>query len=210
MAAFSRNAFRVTGVAALVALAVAGGWLLRERWVSARVPQYAMVLPETAALPDFSLVDQDGHPFGPRSLVGHWSLIFFGFTNCPDICPATLQVLSIARQRLAELNQEAPEVILVSVDPDRDSPDILRRYVGHFGDGVTGVTGDMEELRKLTSALGIYFGREPEDSPGQNYNVAHSAHVVVIDGHGRYAAVFSAPHSVDAFVTDLPVLMSGS
>jgi len=209
MTALSSNGYRLIGLATIVALAVLGGWLVGERLAKTDTPANAMVLPEAVTLPEFSLVDQDGERFDREALLGHWSLLFFGFTHCPDICPATLQVLSIARERLAEESVNPPAVILVSVDPDRDTPGILRQYVSHFGDGITGVTGDLAELQKLTSALGIYFAREPQESSAGGYNVAHSAHVVVIDDRGRYAAVFSPPHSVDAFVTDMPRLISG-
>ncbi len=174
-------------------------------------PEHALRLPDPKSLPEFELLDQDAKRITNDWFDDQWTLVFFGFTSCPDICPATLQVLSLARAKLANEDgmRELPEILLISVDPGRDSPEILKTYVAHFGDGVSGATGSQKELQKLTTALGVYFAiEEPEsiDDPG-NYNVAHSAHVVVIDNHGRYHAVFSAPHTVDAFVSDLPILM---
>lgn len=174
-------------------------------------PQYSLRLPDPKPLPAFELLDQDGKKITQAWFDDQWTLVFFGFTNCPDICPATLQVLSLARAKLASSDAEGelPEILLVSIDPQRDTPEILKPYVAHFGDGVSGMTGTLDELQKLTTMLGVYFEiEEPgaNDEPG-NYNVAHSAHVIVIDNHGRYHAVFSAPHRVDAFVADLPILM---
>ena len=191
----------------LLILAATSGWILSQSLVgNDGRTQYAVRLPQPISLPDFSLVDQDGQPFGPGRLVGRWTWMFFGFTHCPDICPATLQLLSLARQKLLESNPEGaiPDILLISVDPDRDTPELLQKYTAHFGDGVFGATGETVELQKLTSKLGIYF--EKQESASENYSVAHSAHVIVIDDGGHYAAVFSAPHTVDAFVVDFPVL----
>ena len=128
-------------------------------------PQHATILPQARTLPHFSLLDQNGAEFNNESLLGEWSLLFFGFTHCPDICPATLQQLAIARSRiLQEGAADFPKIVLISVDPERDTPDVMAEYIAHFGDGVTGVTGSLTELRTLTAALGIFF----EKSDGQN------------------------------------------
>jgi protein SCO1/2 len=174
-------------------------------------PLYALRLPDPMPLPEFELLDQDGNQLTNESFDDQWTLVFFGFTNCPDICPATLQVLSVARAQLASNNpdQELPDILLISVDPGRDTPESMKPYVAHFGDGVSGATGSLAELEKLTKTLGVYFAIEDPASPDapENYNVAHSAHVALIDNRGRYHAVFSAPHTVDAFVTDVPILV---
>jgi protein SCO1/2 len=168
-------------------------------------PLHAMVLPQSRALPQFSLLDQDGAEFDTESLRDQWSLLFFGFTHCPDICPATLQQLAIARSRvLHEKKRSFPNIVLISVDPERDTPGVLAEYIGHFGDGMTGVTGPIDELRKLTSVLGVYF----EKSAGENgnYSVDHSAVVIVINQNAEFHALFSAPHTIDHFVEDMPLI----
>lgn len=197
----------------LLTLAVIGGswFMMKSLPRQPSEPQHAMRLPGTMALPEFELVDHNGKPLTNEWFEDQWTLVFFGFTNCPDICPATLQVLSLARAQLASANpdSELPEILLVSVDPDRDTSDTLKQYVAHFGEGVSGATGQHEELQKLTKTLGIYFAKE-DPAPGtdpENYIVAHSAHVVVIDNQGNYNAVFSAPHTVENFVADVPLLM---
>jgi protein SCO1/2 len=158
------------------------------------------------ALPDFLLVDQDGAVFNKASFEGRFSLVFFGFTHCPDICPATLQQLSVVRTRMVEAGIEAPDVVLISVDPKRDTPAALKQYVGHFGEGFIGVSGDLPELRQLTGRLGIYF--EYADGEGDNYNVNHSVVVIVVNKQAEFQAVFSAPHDIDKIVNDVQVLMA--
>lgn len=192
-----------------VAIGLAGGAWFLTRALETGAPERATVLPVAQPLPAFTLTDDRGAPLTRDSLRDGWQLMFFGFTHCPDICPATLQQLAAARRRLAERGvSPLPEIVLVSVDPERDSPAILADYAAHFGDGVRGATGDLAELRSLTGALGIHFEKGPADDDG-NYNVNHSAAVLVIDAEARLSALFSAPHSVEAFVHDVPLIVSG-
>jgi len=167
------------------------------------MPVHATALPQSVALPQFELLDQHGAPFDRDSFAGHWSLVFFGFTNCPDICPATLQQLAIARNRMMSGGEsDFPHIVLISVDPERDTPDTMTSYVEHFGAEITGVTGKLDELRKLTSTLGIYFEKSASDN-GQ-YSVDHSAVVIVVNPQAEFQAVFRAPHKIEHFVDDLP------
>lgn len=206
--------------ALLIAFAVAGGaWFLAGALDGDRgKTESATVFPEPRALPEFRLLDHRGEPFGRENLLGHTSLLFFGFTHCPDICPATLQQLALARRQLAGGGEALPEVVLISVDPERDDPEALARYVEYFGQGFTGVTGSLEALRTLTGPLGIHFEKRPATQPGADsgsaavsgeYLVNHSAAVLVVDAEARLQAIFGAPHSIEAFVHDLPVLMAG-
>lgn len=195
----------------LVIVAFAGGTVFMSRAFDggrAR-PQHATVLPQAAELPAFSLVDHTGAPFSRESFNGRWSLVFFGFTNCPDICPATLTQLAAARQRLRETGHGGfPDIILISVDPDRDSPEVMAAYVERFGDGITGVTGSLDEIRKLTASLGIYF--RASVSANGHHNVEHTAAVMLINKSAKLEAVFGAPHQVDSFVADIPLITGPS
>lgn len=202
------GAARIIVIVILASVATAAGWFASSYFSTPKSPQHALVFPEPMPLPEFELTDQDGARFGREDFNGRWTLLFFGFTHCPDICPATLQVMSLASQRLADERQDIPRLVLVSVDPERDTPTIMKRYTGHFGDDVVGITGEIDELVKLTKALGIYFEREDAAPNEQSYNVAHSAHVLVLDDSGNYAAVFRPPHSIDAIAADLPLIMS--
>jgi protein SCO1/2 len=211
MADPSMSRFRTLLVAFFVAVAVGGGawFLVNGPGIATATPQSATIFPEPRALPEFRLVDHRGQPFGRDELEGHTSLLFFGFTHCPDICPATLQQLAVARRQLRGEGEALPEIVLISVDPARDTPEVMERYVEYFGQGVTGVTGRLEELRALAAPLGIHFENTPAaNGSADDYTVSHSAAVLVIDPQARLAAIFGAPHSVEAFVNDLPLLMA--
>jgi protein SCO1/2 len=200
----SRHLFIAT--VAVVAIAT-GAWLSYQLLSPPALPRFATVLPAPAELPEFSLLDQSGRAIGRDVFAGHWNLVFFGFTHCPDICPLTLQVLASAKQQLAESGHEPlPRIVLVSVDPERDTPDVISRYVGYFGDDNLGITGKLDEVKKLTDGLGIFFEKSAPD--GDNYSVDHSAVVLVINPQRQFHALFSAPHEIESFVHDLPIIMA--
>jgi len=186
-----------------------GAWLSYQLAVPPPEPRIATVLPATMSLPEFSLLDQSGQAVTADTFRGQWDLVFFGFTNCPDVCPLTLQVLASARNELAASAQQTlPRIVLVSVDPERDTPELLQAYVDSFGDDILGVTGELTELRKLTKSLGIYFAKAFADDG--NYSMDHSAVVLVLNPDGALQALFSTPHEIDNFVHDLPIVMAGS
>ena len=195
-------------VAIVLGLALVAGIFVASRTQEPAAPTSALILPEPNALPEFSLVDQHGRPVDRSVFNGQWDLVFFGFTHCPDICPATLQILATATATLAEQGQSPlPRIVLVSVDPERDTPELMGRYVDYFGAGNLGITGSLAEIQKLTSGLGIYF--QKQDSESENYVVDHSAAVLLVDPEGRFSALFSGPHRVDDYVHDLPIVMGG-
>lgn len=199
----------VAAVAALLlALAGVAAWVVRSTGGPAEELQSATVLPERSALPEFSLTDHEGRPFTRERLRGRTSLLFFGFTHCPDICPVTLQQLADARRELASGSTHAaslPGIVLISVDPERDTPAKLAAYVRHFGDDIVGVTGTRDAIRALAEPLGIFFEKQ---ATGDDYAVSHSTAVLVVDRDAALFALFSAPHRVDSFVHDLPLLMA--
>ena len=182
-----------------------GYWMTQKNSVPAI--ETAMLYPAPVDLGDFSLVNANGESVDASYFEDDWQLVFFGFTFCPDICPMTLQVLSAARQSLADAGSTAlPEIVLVSVDPERDTPEILSEYIAYFGDGVSGLTGDLGEIRKLTERLGIFFQKVELDEG--NYTVDHSSVVLVISPAGQLVALFSAPHSAAAIAHDLRALLA--
>lgn len=169
-------------------------------------PVAATVLPDPMPLPQFRLTAGDGAPFTRDSLLGEHHLLFFGFTECPDVCPITLQQLAAMRRLLSERGSETlPDIVFVSVDPERDSVEAVAEYAQAFGSGVTGVRGELEALEALTRTLGVFHARPATE---QGYTVEHSAAVFVIDDAARYSAVFSAPLEVDALVNDWPIVTS--
>ena len=175
---------------------------------SSKSPEYSTVLTKPIKLDDFMLTADDDSVFSNQSLEDKWSLLFFGYTHCPDVCPLTLHQLAQANKELADKLDSTPDIIMVSVDPDRDTSEILQKYVRSFGENVSGVTGKNEELDKLTSQLGIFYNANKHE--GENYSVNHSAAVILINKNAEFHAVFSAPHSIEHFVSDLPLLLKES
>ncbi len=194
-------------VAAVVAIvAVASGMLLaRALFTSQGSTQLALakatLLTPPRPLPEFELIDQDGSPFTQAQLRGHWSVLFFGFTHCPDVCPTTLGVLAKARQELSDLPDELqPHVVLVSVDPKRDTPQQLASYVKFFDSSFTGVTGTERSIDEFTRAIGVPVAITPTQNG--DYSVDHSAALFLIDPQGNMRALFSTPHVVSVIADD--------
>src|SRR5690606_18738334 len=194
-------------VAVLLVAVVLGGlsWLAVRSLSGPEEPEFATVLPERRPLPEFALVDHNGEPFTRERFLGRTSLVFFGFTHCPDICPATRGKLASARRQLDAAGAPLPQIVMVSVDPERDTPEKLAAYVSHFGADIVGVTGQEEELLALTEPLGIWFENQPL---GESYTVSHSTAVLVVNRRGELQALFGTPHRVESFVHDVPLLMA--
>lgn len=167
------------------------------------VPQLesGIYLPQPRPLPDFSLIDQDGQAFGNQRLRDSWSLLFAGFTHCPDVCPTTLQLLKQLESRLQEGGHTLRPVFL-SLDPQRDTAPQLQRYVRHFSPTMTGITGSKDELDRLCAALGIAYVKIPGASDA-DYTIDHSSALVLLNPEGQVAGYFQAPHKLDALVRDL-------
>ena len=195
---------RILGILLIALMAITIGALTAYRQLSpAPEPLSATVLPAPTQVPDFSLLDHTGQSIGKEVFQGQWDLVFFGFTHCPDICPWTLQILTSVHARLADDGQEPlPRIVLVSVDPERDTPEHLARYLGSFDDDILGITGDLDEIRRLTTGLGIFF--EKTTGGDGDYNVDHSAAVLLIDPRGEFSVLFKPPHDIENLVRDLP------
>lgn len=133
--------------------------------------------------------------------------MFFGFTTCPDICPTTLALLARVEKSLSDLpTQTRPQVVLVSVDPERDTPEQLQKYVRFFSPSFVGVTGSPAQIDEFTRAMGAPVAKRPLGEGG--YTVDHSGSIFVIDPSGAMRALFSPPHSQDALVADLRALLN--
>ena len=199
-------------IAVMLGGALAGGIFVAAQMNKPAQLKTAFVIPIASELPEFMLQDQFGERVNASSFRGQWDLVFFGFTHCPDVCPTTLQILAnVKRQLLDSGSDHLPRIVLVSVDPERDTPELLAQYVDYFGDGNLGVTGELSETLKLTAGLGIYFEKVPDSSSDDtdDYTVNHSAAVLLINPDGQFSALFSAPHTVENYVHDLPIIMGG-
>lgn len=142
-----------------------------------------------ASLDDIALVDHHGEPARLASISDDWTVVFFGFTYCPDVCPTTLSVLNLATSKM----EHAPTVVLVSVDPARDTPSRLKDYVVGFNSSFIGLTGEEENIRRLTDQLGIAWAAVPSVDEDQ-YLVEHSAVLVVLDPSGHHVGYLRPPH----------------
>lgn len=144
------------------------------------------------ALPDYQLLNEEGEAFTPESFKGQWDLVFFGFTFCPDVCPTTMATLKQAYDALPEAERESVRVVLVSVDPGRDTVQAMKSYVEHFDPSFAGVTGEFLDIHRLATGLSIPFAKVP--GGGDNYQVDHSANIAVINPRGHYVGFFKSPH----------------
>ncbi|MCL4183655.1 MAG: SCO family protein [Burkholderiaceae bacterium] len=158
----------------------------------------ATIVDDRQPLPEFALRGTAGDVVR-ASLAGHWSMVFFGYTSCPDVCPGTLALMVELHRRLEAA--ERPKVLFVSVDPARDTPELLAAYVAAFDAGFAGASGTDESIAALAKHLGVSYRRNPP-SPGGFYTVDHSASIFLIDPRARLKAVFSPPHDVDAMLAD--------
>ena len=137
------------------------------------------------------LVDHQGKAFTRDRLEGAWTLVFFGFTYCPDVCPTTMAFLDKLMGELEGTEVEDTQVVMVSVDPARDTVEQLSQYVPYFNPEFIGVTGEFLDIHRFATALNTPFRKVP--GQGDNYQVDHSANVVLINPRGDYHGFFKAP-----------------
>lgn len=153
-------------------------------------------------LADFSLIDHHGRPFTGANLLGHWSMVYFGYTNCPDLCPATLTILAAMEKKLRAAGSPVrPQVIFVTADPGRDTPAQLAGYVPYFDPEFIGLTAQSQAtIESFASQLGIEV--DLVHQADGSYTVEHSAAILVIDPNGRLAAVLTGPFNASALQAD--------
>ena len=204
-----RFVLAAAAVAVLSAAAGVGLWQWRGTG-SAPATEALMLLPAPRVLADFSLIDQDGEPFTLERLRDRWSLLFFGFTHCPDVCPGTLFDLQQVHAALAgaPAGLDDHQVVFVSVDPERDSPARLAEYVAYFDPTFLGVTGPPEQLAPLALQIGVAYRIEPHEPGSASYAVDHSASVFLTDPEGRLHGVFPSPHEPDPIIRDLLAILN--
>ena len=200
-------------VAALAAgLGLLAAWQLFGRGGETKAPQLEAVtlLPQPRELPAFNLRQSDGTPLVAGELAGHWTLVFLGFTFCPDVCPTTLAELAQAQKQWEAMPESTrPRVLFVSVDPERDTPGKTGEYAHAFHPDTLAATADVPALEKFATSLGFVFMKAPganfEHSP-QDYSVDHSAHIAVLDPQGRLAGLIRPPLQPQAIAADLITL----
>jgi protein SCO1 len=186
---------------AVAAAGIAASLLWRHPAPAVELTTGSFLTP-SRTLPDFSLIDQQGRRFGNANLRGSWSLLFFGYTNCPDFCPTTLTTLAAMEKRMRASKEEIlPQVIFVSVDAKRDTPAQLAKYVPYFDPGFIGLTAaDQPSIEAVASKFGVGVIIQP--TAGGNYTVDHSGAIFVLNPDGRLTAILTGPFSVAALQAD--------
>ena len=176
-----------------------------------RATQSATVIAAPRALQPFSLTDHLGNPFTEATLHNQWTILSFGYTHCPDVCPTALATLARFDDRLKQNGTDIPyRVVFVSIDPQRDTRERLAEYVPYFNPSFIGATGDVGELEKLTRQLGILYARVDNADSAMGYLMDHSASFVLTDPQGRYRAVFGAPHDDQVMAHDFRLITADS
>jgi protein SCO1 len=194
-----------------VCVLAAGGFFAAIIW--SPKPPLALasgtILAPARPLADFSLIDNQGRSFGAANLRGHWSLMFFGYTDCPDYCPTTLTTLAALEKQLRAAKTVAPpQVIFVSVDAKRDTPAQLNQFVPNFDPEFIGLTAASQPaIEALAKKWGVAVN--VQYAANGNYIVDHSTEIFVIDPAGNLAAILTGPFTVDALQSDFRRIVTG-
>ncbi|WP_256645262.1 SCO family protein [Thermomonas paludicola] len=176
-------------------------------------PTAVTLLPTPRTLPAFSLQQAGGTALTPGTLKGHWTVVFLGFTHCPDVCPTTLALLAGAQKLWASMPEASrPRVLFVSADPERDTPQIVAQYAHAFHPDTLAATASVPQLEAFARSLSLVFMKVPNNSgPGASgdpadYSIDHSAALVLLDPQARMAGVVQPPFDVKGIAADLETL----
>ncbi|EPL63573.1 Sco1/SenC family protein [Stutzerimonas stutzeri B1SMN1] len=164
-----------------------------------------LLLPRERAIPPLELVDQDGQRFDTRSLQGRWHILFFGFTACPDICPTTLSDMRRLFSQLPKETRDQLQLVLITADPARDTPQQLKTYLDYYRGGFNGLTGDMEQLQRLSRTLGLPF--VPASETQGDYSVSHSGNLALVGPDGTLRGHIRAPLQLEGLRRMLPQIV---
>lgn len=178
-------------------------------------PENIVLLSPAKELKNISLIDHNNNIFTKENLIGKWSLIFFGYTSCPDICPTTLHVLTDSYKKLLVLNYKVlPQIIFISVDPDRDrykgNPNKLKNYISLFHQDFIAATGNHSQLKILTSQLGAAYGMKKSSGlkkyNKEEYEVAHTPLIFIVNPQGQFHGFIRPPHTPELIINSLKYL----
>lgn len=186
------------GIALLLLGAAASlSWAL---WHVIETVPSAATAQDPAIRSEFELVDQNGRTVRSEDLRGRWQLVFVGFTSCPDICPTTLTNITAAME---ELGPEADKVqpVLITVDPERDTPPVMKEYLSAFDPRILGLTGTPAQIEAALKSFRVYAAKRPLE--GGDYTMDHSAFIYLMDTEGEYATHFLAQAPVEDMIGKL-------
>ena len=191
-------------IVAIVALA-AGAFIYTSnanKTAALSLPEQALYYQQSREIKPFSMTDHDGQPFDNQSFQGKWSWVFFGYTSCPDVCPTTLQELNFSYEALQTLSPNN-QVLLVTVDPVRDTQDKISQYINYFHKDFIALRAGHDVLFPFARNLGLMYAITDEaDAKGkESYLVDHSASIVLVNPEGRIAAIFKPQHELGQLPT---------
>ncbi len=200
--------FGVIGVFVAIALGLlAGNYLASEAEHNSAVREAGIiVLPQSRELPALQLASTTGTQVDTQALTGQWRLVFFGYTFCPDICPTTLAELRQLKKLLPAETQANLQILMVSVDPQRDNAERLKLYLEYFDPEFVGLTGELTDIQTLSNEPSIPV--IPGDSSQPRYTVYHSGNLAIISPDGRQYGFIRAPLDVKKIAEQLPALMT--
>jgi len=184
-----------------------GLWLGNRQFGQADRPKLAnaVLYPQPRDLPDFQLAQANGAPLTLADWKGRWNVAYIGYASCPDVCPTTLSVFTQVWKALGERGlRDRVRVNFISVDPQRDTPEALGKYVAFFSPDFVAATGSDEQLTRLTRALGLLYSRST--GPNGEIQVDHSGSAVIVDPQGRLVGMFRPPFSAADVAADLATL----
>ena len=171
--------------------------------------QTSLALPtDFRTIQEFELLDVNAQTITQDVFNDKWSLVFFGFTHCPDVCPITLQVMKDVVASIEEQGQEPPQIVFVSIDPARDTADIMKQYISYFSDDFVGITGDVNKVHELSSSLGIVASFTANKTDPENYGVDHTASLLLVDPQRRVRAKVTPPHEAPKIIADYLTMIS--
>lgn len=156
----------------------------------------------------FTMVNQEGETVTERNFEGHYTIYFFGYTFCPDVCPTELQVLTAA---LKELGPDGSKItpVFVSIDPERDKPKIIGEYVANFDSRLVGLTGTPEQLAAMARAFHVFYKKVPNAKDPQNYDMDHSSILYLMGPDGKFAKHFPYTTDAKALALELKSVLQG-
>lgn len=148
----------------------------------------------------FVLTDQNGKTFTDKNLKGHWTLLYFGYTHCPDVCPLTLELIADTMDKLgAKAARVQP--VFVTVDPARDTPAVMKQYVSAFGKLFVGLTGTNAQIAQMTKEFRVYARKHPLKNG--DYSMDHSGAIYLLDSEGKFAGTYEEVQGPDKIAADL-------
>jgi len=198
----AKNTTLLLVVSAVVAMS-AGLWLAKStntKEVSLSAPRIqGAIYPTEKLIKPFKLVNHLGNAFSNENLIGHWSIVFVGYTHCPDICPTTLGLMSEVYRELSLQKMDPPHVIFLTIDPERDTPKVMNSYIEYFNAEFIGLTGTLANIEKFTKNLNAVYRKAPGlggEITKDDYLMDHSSALMLINPQGNLQSILTAPHTL--------------